>query len=210
MMETYIPFKKIHIEKLSCSFTWDDNSLSHADIIEPVFKVFDLFTTFYIVPGGDLFQEKYAGQYSILAHLGHEIGSHTFSHPLMTTLSTNAAEIEFSKASNLIAELTGRNPSTFAFPHHDFNSELLRNARRFHLETRNTLNNAIRFSLKTSTIINDVRSTLHGAITNKENIVFSGHAMVSDPCMIDSKESGYEPITQDLLIEIIKNNIKNR
>jgi peptidoglycan/xylan/chitin deacetylase (PgdA/CDA1 family) len=199
-MEIHIPFSKTNIEKVSCSFTWDDNSLAHADIIHPIFNDYGLSATFYVVPGEDMFRETYAEPYSRLSLLGHEIGSHTYSHPHMTSLTASDAKEELTRSADALLKLTGRFPTTFAFPHHDYDQMLLGMARSVHFETRNTLNNARRFSLKTATLSGTVRTAIEAAIEQKENIIFSGHSVISS----QSSENEYEPIPPELLIDIIK------
>ena len=90
-MPTYFPFNKINTERLSCCFTWDDNSFGHSEI-HLIFKDFGLNTTFYIVPGEPEFALKYAEQYSRLSLAGLDIGIHTLTHPQMTTVSFGEAQ----------------------------------------------------------------------------------------------------------------------
>jgi peptidoglycan/xylan/chitin deacetylase (PgdA/CDA1 family) len=167
-----------------------------------IFKDFGLNTTFYIVPGEPEFALKYAEQYSRLSLAGHEIGSHTYTHPHMTTLTVGEAQSEFIKAITAITALTSIYPSTFAFPHHDNNNLLVQLVKDVHFETRNTLKNASRLSLKTNTSIINVREQLKTAIARHSNVTFSGHSVISPP---DSfYEPNYEPVNRQLVIDILR------
>ena len=54
-----------------------------------------------------------------LAETGHEIGSHSCSHPILPTLDEKSLEYEVGDARRRIAEQIGRNPAGFCYPNGD-------------------------------------------------------------------------------------------
>jgi peptidoglycan/xylan/chitin deacetylase (PgdA/CDA1 family) len=191
-------------DKISISFTWDDNSARHYSLLAPIFYDNGLRCTFYVVPGEQKYDSEYRNKYNELSAKGFEIGSHSFSHQYMTSLSPQEAEAEFDLSVQKIHEQFGVYPLTFAFPNHDYNDTLLKQARKFHLETRNTLPNARRFSIKTHTIFKDLKEAIDEAYSNKINLVFSGHSLITDEEYLEKRQGeGYEPMRISLLAELL-------
>lgn len=187
--------------KIRVSFTWDDNFNEHYKYIAPLFKKYSCRCTFYINPGEKNFTTKIADQYKKLSEQGFEISSHGFTHDHYSSLNYNDYYAQLIKSKNAIATLTNKEPTTFAFPHHDFTNEMLLVARSIYKETRNTLKNTLRFSLKTKTSLTDVKNALDNAIQGSYNIVFSGHSAYKR--QNELKNCGYEPISLKLLSSII-------
>lgn len=147
------------------------------------------------------FYKLYGKPIQKLSEQGFEIGSHGFTHGHYSTLNYNDFYAQLIKSKNAITALTNKIPLTFAFPHHDFTSEMLSVARSVYKETRNTLNNTVRFSLKTKTSLINVKNALNDAINGSYNIVFSGHSVYKQQDEIN--KCGYEPISVSLLSAII-------
>lgn len=51
-----------------------------------------------------------------LAHKGHEIGSHTVNHPILTQLSADEIEFELKQSALEIAHWTGEKPASICYP----------------------------------------------------------------------------------------------
>lgn len=199
-----IPLQRLSPHRISVSFTWDDNSTRHITDIAPLFEKQGFKCTFYIVTGDFYAHPDLLNGYISLLTQGFEIGSHTNSHKHLTKISETDAGFEFSKAIDYIQRVFSCYPLTFAFPYHDYNSILLKRARSLHLETRNTLENSVRYSLKTNTTFQEIKQAIHEAINNKQNIVFSGHSVISKKeysCGIYNQ--GYEPFQSSLLEEVL-------
>jgi peptidoglycan/xylan/chitin deacetylase (PgdA/CDA1 family) len=195
---------KISQDKISISFTWDDNSIRHHSLLAPIFLENGFRCTFYVVPGDRKYDSEYHDKYHELLMEGFEIGSHSFSHQYMTTLSLQDAEVELEMSAQKIHKQLGNYPLTFAFPNHDYNDTLLEQARKFHLETRNTLTNAKRFSIKTHTSSNDLKESIDEAYANKINLVFSGHSLITEEEYVEKLSGeGYEPMRISLLAELL-------
>lgn len=197
-----IPDSKLNSKKISVSFTWDDNSIQHFDFLRKVFNKHNFKCSFYVVPGTIDFETKYYKGYLLLNNEGFEIGSHSYTHKWMTTLSLTEVETEFNLAVKLISKYFKKYPTTFAFPNHDFNTTLLDISKKYHLETRNTLRNSVRFSMKTRTTLNELKDTVRNAIKDNVNIVFSGHSILNSSRPNQLVE-GYEPINSQIIDDFL-------
>ncbi len=197
-------FIEIPDKYISVCFTWDDNSLRHYTHVAPLFLDHNIRCTFYVVPGTEDFDPAFCQYYTDLAEKGFEIGSHSYSHHYMTTLSGETLQNEFTASINRILHFTKRYPLTFAFPNHDYNPAILREAHRFHLETRNTLQNSRRFSIKRRTMTDDLLEALEQSIANGTNLIFSGHSIITEDEIKDGKQGeGYEPMRSGVLQSFI-------
>lgn len=199
-----IPLHKLPPKKISIIFTWDDNAIRHYTTIAPLFSENNFKCTFYVVPGGSNFDSLYSSHYETLSNLGFEIGSHSYTHQYMTSLSGEEAGMEFINAIDKIRKITNRYPITFAFPNHDYNTLLVNHARQFHMETRNTLFNSRRVSLKKHTQINEIIVAVKSAISENYNLVFSGHSCISNEELQNQENGeGYEPVQTQVLSEAL-------
>lgn len=197
-----INFSKINPSKGTVVFTWDDNSVSHYQLMAPIFSEFNYKCTFYINPGEENFKEYYETGYKTLLVEDFEIGSHGYTHHHFSLLSSIELEQQLINARNRIYMMFSRYPTTFAFPHHDFNEPMLKKAKGVYLETRNTLCNAKRFSLKTSTNIDSISKAINKSLNEGYTLVFSGHSMINTDISLEL--NGYEPISADILINTLE------
>lgn len=202
MNNIILHYSKINPNKLSVSFTWDDNFTRHIEFIAPKFEKYNLRCTFYINPGEPDFPARLYEGYAKLAKDNFELGSHGYTHHHFTKLGDLNYIDQLVQSKKAIEILTGNTPFTFAFPHHDFTADMLNVARKIYLETRNTLNNTYRVSLKSNTNISNVVKEIDSAILNRHSLVFSGHS-VSLPTDLDSCD-GYEPISLSFLDSILQ------
>ena len=203
-MPLKIPLVKAPSEKISISFTWDDNSERHITMISPLFLENGFRCTFYVVPGDREFDSFYSSSYAELATFGFEIGSHSFTHQYMTSLTKQQSTDEFIEAIKKICDCVAQYPITFAFPNHDYNEDLIEQARNYHLETRNTLANSIRFSLKTNTSLKDIINAIDEAIMNNVSLIFSGHSIITEEEILKGQSGeGYQPIRITLLSDVL-------
>ena len=199
-MET-IRLSKTSSHKGIVTFTWDDNSKTHYQIMAPIFEKYNSRCTFYINPGEKGFRKSHEDGYKMLSAHGFEIGSHGYTHHYFSTLSSKEVVQQLTNAREDILTMLGRVPTTFAFPHHDFDYPMLQTAKEIYFETRNTLHNAKRFSLKTATSIDSVGEAIITAINEGYTLVFSGHGMIDPNISLES--SGYEPISSEILSGIL-------
>jgi peptidoglycan/xylan/chitin deacetylase (PgdA/CDA1 family) len=195
---------QIKSDILPVAFTWDDNARRHITHIAPLFIAQGLRCTFYINPGEPGFDKTYQSSYAELARQGFEIGSHSDTHQFMTTLSEREFDCELSKGASKIQQLTNQYPLSFAFPNHDYTTAMVSRAKQYHIETRNTLRNSTRCSIKTKSRVEDLCAAIDNAVTNKINLIFSGHSIITQ-AEIDAVTGGegYEPMLTEVLEDLL-------
>ncbi len=194
-------FNNINPHKGIIVFTWDDNLVSHGQIIAPIFTEFHKTCSFYINPGAPDFLANFANLYIQLSTKGFEIGSHGFTHCHLSHLTNEEYINEIRNARNSISNIVHIQPTSFAFPHHDFNEKMLSQSRNIYFETRNSLYNSVRYSLKTDTQIEQIDEAVKNAAEHRYTLVFSGHGAFDKETR---ESSGYEPISRHMLYEILK------
>jgi peptidoglycan/xylan/chitin deacetylase (PgdA/CDA1 family) len=64
-----------------------------------------------------------------LAETGHEIGSHTLWHPILTTMAADERKNEIEGARKLLQEWTNREVEGFCYPNGNFDAEVVRQLR---------------------------------------------------------------------------------
>ncbi|MFT9847807.1 polysaccharide deacetylase family protein [Aneurinibacillus sp. REN35] len=79
--------------------------------------------------------KKYPDEVKKIVAAGHEVGSHAYSHPNMSTLSLSRMEQEITKTNAVIKEATGITPTLFAPPSGDFDQRVVEMAARYQLKT---------------------------------------------------------------------------
>lgn len=195
-------FSQIDPSKLSIVFTWDDNFERHATSIGPIFKHFNKRCTFYINPGEPNFQSRLLGHYLRLSLNGFEIGSHGHTHHHYSKLSHRDFVDQLLESKASIQTCLHIDPITFAFPHHDYNAIMLKEAKQIYFETRNTLNNSFRFGLKRDTNLNEIKDVIYDTLSSNKSLIFSGHSiqLQNDNGFLD----GYEPVHIRILVRAIK------
>jgi len=202
MLSIKMPFYHIDIGKPSVCFTWDDNFTAHQKLIAPQFAKRGLRCTFYINPGEAGF-EKYLSGYKSLSEDSFEIGSHGFCHDDYSNMPKNEFEYELKRSALSIKDYIGAYPSTFAFPYHAFNDDMLQTARRFYLETRNTLGNSKRFGIRTNSTQEEMILAVRKCIPNKRSLVFSGHSAIPAAGSDINEDTGHEPIPIQTLCALL-------
>jgi peptidoglycan/xylan/chitin deacetylase (PgdA/CDA1 family) len=97
--------------------TLDDGRLDGYTEAFPILERLNLVATFYVITGriGDS-TSLTASQLRRMASAGMEIGSHTEGHVRLTSTSPSNALLELSGSAARIAAVTGRRPTTFAYP----------------------------------------------------------------------------------------------
>jgi len=116
------------------SITFDDGLPSQFSLGIPALDARGIKGTFYVITdrvGGAWDPWKNA------AMAGHEIGSHTKSHPYLTMLSTSQLIDELGGSFSLIdAQVTSRSVLSLAFPYGDVNSNVSTVARNYYFAAR--------------------------------------------------------------------------
>jgi peptidoglycan/xylan/chitin deacetylase (PgdA/CDA1 family) len=119
-------------ENLICC-TFDDGRLNNYTTALPILQEFGLKATFFIISGliGKYISESSgktpmmsAQQLHELVSLGHEIGSHTVTHPVLTQIPLEDAREEISRSKLSLEDMISSPIVSFAYPKGFFNQNL--------------------------------------------------------------------------------------
>ncbi len=88
--------------------------------------------TFFLV---GFWSEKYQDKIKEIDSAGLDIGTHSNTHPKMSTLSAVQQEIELQTSMNLITNVTGKQVRFFRPPYGDYNDQLIMTADKLGLQT---------------------------------------------------------------------------
>ena len=107
------------------AFTFDDGpNAMYTEEVLAVLEKYNAHATFFVVGAHSQFTR--AGEImKKIMNGGHEIASHTYSHPNLTTLTAEQIREEEKKTSDLIFELCGVRPTLMRAPGGSYNSDVL-------------------------------------------------------------------------------------
>ncbi len=88
--------------------------------------------TFFAV---EFWTKKHPDYIKKISDYGHEIGTHSSTHPYMSKLSKSQIEKELTSSSNAIYEITGKKVELFRAPYGDYNDLLINTAKELSLFT---------------------------------------------------------------------------
>ena len=158
----------------------------------PLFQKYSVPTTQFIPTGfidqpGRFTRNMVQG----FAKAGHEIGSHSVTHPALTSLSKNQIDQELLQSQQDLFAITGIKPTSFATPYGAYNSTVTHESSNYYNSMRNvnfgfnSRDNADTFDIKVqditaSTTIDDIRSWVNKAISDRTWLVLVYHNVSSD------------------------------
>lgn len=124
--------------------TFDDGLASTIEHALPVLESREVAATHYVVPG--LLSVHFEGSRVMTAadvaelhERGQEVGAHTMSHPDLTDVSRERARAEIVEPRDVLEEITGEKPRSFAYPYGAFDPELVTAVRTAGYETATTV-----------------------------------------------------------------------
>ena len=95
------------------SYTFDDNCSNQLALVVPMFNEFHFSLTLFTVIN---WSPNWTGLQNAVSH-GHEVASHTLSHPSLGTLSDSMQTVELADSKSIIdAHITGQRCMTLAYP----------------------------------------------------------------------------------------------
>ncbi len=132
------PLKKLPIysvktesKKISISFdcAW---GVDYTDTLLEIMEQNDVKCTFFMV---EFWTEKYPEYVKKISQKGHEIGTHSATHPHMSKLSKSAMVSELTTSMNAITNITGKSVNLFRAPYGEYNDLLIETANELGLYT---------------------------------------------------------------------------
>lgn len=128
LSEAYHKYKNSDMPEKPAVLTFDDGLRSAYNSVG-ILEENGVKGTFYVTSGliGELWEGKEVmneEEIESLVDSGHEIGAHTVSHPQLTEFPIKRMKEEVAQSRHRLEEITGKKPSSFAYPHGDFNEEV--------------------------------------------------------------------------------------
>ncbi len=118
-------------KKIAISFdcAWGTD---YTDSLLEIMQNHNVKCTFFAV---EFWTKKYPEYIKKISDNGHEIGTHSSTHPYMSKLSKENIVKELSSSSKAIEEITGKKVELFRPPYGDYNNTLIETARSLNLYT---------------------------------------------------------------------------
>ena len=154
--------------------------------------------TFFLV---GFWSEKYPDKIREIDNAGLTIGTHSNTHPQMSTLSAHQMNIELATSMNLITNVTGKKVEYFRPPYGDYNDTLINTASGLGLKTIQWDTDTLDWKgLSASEILSRVKASVkNGSIILMHNN--SDHILEALPMIIDYlKCQGYKMVNIDELV----------
>ncbi len=128
-----LPIYRVRTEekKIAISFdcAWGDE---YTDTLLEIMQEEKVKCTFFMV---EFWTKKYSEHVAKINDMGHEIGTHSATHPYMSKLSKEQIIKELTTSSNAITEITNKKIEVFRPPYGDYNDRLIDTAKELGLYT---------------------------------------------------------------------------
>lgn len=194
-----IPIYSVETSEKKVALTFDaawgsDKTLSIVNIL----KEAGLEATFFLV---GFWTEANADKVKQIQEAGFDIGTHSNTHPKMSTLSKTQIETELKTSMKLISDITGKTVEFFRPPFGDYNDTLVSTASELGLKTIQWDVDTLDWKgLSSSEILARIKSNVkNGSIILCHNN--SDHIVEALPLIISYlKEEGYEIVKLSNLV----------
>ncbi len=194
-----LPVYRVDTQEKKVALTFDAawGADKTSKIVE-ILKSHGVSGTFFLV---GFWSEKYADKIKEIDEAGLTIGTHSNTHPKMSTLSVSAIREEFSVSCSLIENVTGKKVRFFRPPYGDYNDTLISEAENMGLMTIQWDVDTLDWKgLSGSAILERVKATVQpGSIILMHNN--SDHILEALPMIITYlKQNGYSMVRLDELV----------
>ncbi len=119
------PIYRVNKEEKVLSLTFDIN-WAEKDEIYNILEILDKYNvkaTFFIMGGWVNYSEENREKLVSIKEGGHEIGNHSYIHPMFTKIDENRMKEELDKTDKIIEETAAVKPKLFRFPSGDYNKK---------------------------------------------------------------------------------------
>lgn len=131
--------KKSSLSRPLISLTFDDNWESVYTNALPVLTANNLKSTQYIITGlVDTPSYMTTAEIKEFVAKGHELGSHTVTHPFLTTLTGTQLKNELSNSKQTLLSKFGVTATSLAIPYDDYNDNVITQALKYYSYVRNS------------------------------------------------------------------------
>jgi len=182
--------------KSAVTFTFDDNDTTHYTIGR-ILENYSFRGSFFVNPGLETWNfPTYRDRYSYLIMQGHEIGNHTLNHDWLVTRPLEVLSRQIVEPIEIIQTDLGVKPLSFVHPYNSKNNLVDHVVFSTHLFSRvsstYSLDNRIYANIVSSTTLNKMKKFIDDSNNSGKWLIIAGHGF---------KGSGWEPITEEFLIE---------
>lgn len=180
------------------SFTFDDGWISQSAVAQPLLEQYGYRGTFYLL-SGFLDQFPYMSTASAIAlrDAGHEIGSHTISHPHLPQLSTEDLQQELAASRVELEARLGVSVANFASPYGEVDGRVLTEVRSIYgshrgvVEGLNRRGATHRYDIRVRNVLNTtslatVEAWMDEAIATDTWLVLVYHDVIESPRTYDT------------------------
>lgn len=203
--ERKVPIYSVQTSEKKVALTFDAawGADKTSKIVE-ILKENNVGGTFFLV---GFWSEKYQDKIKEIDSAGLDIGTHSNTHPKMSTLSPAEQESELSLSSSLISNITGKKVRFFRPPYGDYNDQLLQSASNLNLQTIQWDVDSLDWKGLSA---NQILSRVKNGVKNGSIILFhnnSDHILEALPLVIEFlKSNGFEMVNLSNLV--YENNYK--
>jgi peptidoglycan/xylan/chitin deacetylase (PgdA/CDA1 family) len=203
------------------SYTFDDNLRDQYTLAVPMLNEMGFKGTFFVIPSAtaetpeeaekkkDL-KRAWGGiswpELKEMAAAGHEIASHTWSHPNLTKLPAEEVDAQFSKAYDAIKTRIGNSPLTVAFPFNASTPEIQATARKYHVAYR-----AYQTSISGKSTVASLNTWADKLVQEKKwgvimaHAIGNGYAALSDPQILRAHLKYVQSRERDIWVDTFAN-----
>jgi peptidoglycan/xylan/chitin deacetylase (PgdA/CDA1 family) len=197
------------------SVTLDDGWTNQYTTAEPILSKYAVPATFYIISGELTDQPDYmsGAQVSALHTAGNEIGSHTVTHPHMTTLSATQLDNELKNSQITLQNLLGVPVPDFAIPFGEYNTTTITAGEKYYQTQRTVdrgLNTKTGFNanqlmaeeVDNTTTQAQVQAWINQAAADHSWLILIYHEVCTDADLITPSDMTYHTVPTDFDAEM--------
>ncbi len=128
-----LPIYRVQTDEKKVAISFDCAwGTTYTDQLLSIMQEENVKCTFFMV---EFWAEKYPDYVKKISDCGHEIGTHSATHPYMSKLDTDAIVKELTTSSQAIERVTGKKVELFRPPYGDYNDRLIDTATSLNLYT---------------------------------------------------------------------------
>lgn len=211
-------YTPVPLNRAMVSVTFDDGWTNQYTNALPMLQQLGIKSTFYIISGelNDTPNYMTSTQVKDLFNKGHEIGSHSVSHPDLTTVSQTKLVNEMANSKTTLQNLIGVPVTNFAYPFGAYNSNTLSVGSQYYQSQRTVnggLNTKDTFNITQLKIYEvdsnisqaQVQGWINAAIAQKAWLILVYHEVATTPAEPDDALYTTQPTDFNAEMNYLKN-----
>ena len=124
-VNNYTPIYKVKTEEKELALTFDINWAEKEELynILDVLDKYNVKATFFIMGGWVNYSEENREKLIKIKEGGHEVGNHSYIHPMFSKITEERMKEELEKTNKIIEDTIGEKVKLFRFPSGDYNKK---------------------------------------------------------------------------------------